>query len=150
MLAFLSFGSRFAVAQTPETRRLLAELRAAPLIVSSARGTVALRAHPNRDFMPGPGNSSKLRIFFSLIPDSASRLSNDLIPERIYVVLGTQVWSGAVAIGVIRRTSREISGVVWDGPFWPVGDSVEVVLRYRTRNGKGLVRAARTSIGESS
>jgi hypothetical protein len=130
---------------------LISQLRAAPLEFVQDSTNITLSADANRDFMPSiEPNDRSLRVFFSAVAAGSGELPADLIPEQVWVIRDTTVWNISVPAATIHRTRGKLAAMVWGGPQWAPGDSVDVVVRYRTKSGIRLVRSARRAISQSS
>lgn len=111
----------------------LATLEGAPTSVMVDGQTLLLAARLWRDFMPlSPPDGRPLRAVLTVTTLAGQPLPEGLSLDRVWVINGAEVWSGAVASR--QDDGRNPSTASWiaeDGPKWGPGIAVDVVVRLR-------------------
>jgi hypothetical protein len=120
--------------QTGPSEPELTELREAPTSVILAGQPFALPVSLYRDFAPSSPADGRPLAAVVRLPDHLAAVR----VERVWVLLGEQVWSADV-----EQVAGTQDWVARDGPKWGPGVAVDVVARLREPGGEGvLVRAA--------
>jgi hypothetical protein len=110
------------------------ELRGAPTSVILAGQPFELPVSLYRDFAPSSPPDGRELAAVVRLPDHLAAVS----VERVWVLLGEQVWSAGV-----DHVPGSQDWVARGGPKWGPGVAVDVVARLREAGGEGvLVRAA--------
>lgn len=122
----------------------LDDLRAAPTAITfnEQGATVVLAAAVSRDFTPGGTDPSYRGLIARLALDArGAPLPPGARIESAWVLWGDSVWTPGL------RTFGD--GTYWagDGPEWPIGSTVDLVVRYRdARRPSRLLRAGESSV----
>ena len=147
----LAAGKKLPWSTTPsgEDKPLTVEsLRAAPQTVSVSGTTLRLWAYLWRDFMPTVGRRGAkkgLLVNIKVAPVDAKAIPEGLVAETLWLIKGTEVWTSAVKEA--RSRGPVLDATIRNGPPWPTGIKVDVVVRIRAKDGKTyLLRAANQMI----
>jgi hypothetical protein len=136
MRAALAFMVVYAVCgcRTGPSEPELTGLRATPTSVILAGQRFELPVSLYRDFMPASPPDGRPLAAVVRLPDQLAAVR----VERIWVLLGDEVWSAEV-----EQVPGTRDWVARGGPKWGPGVLVDVVARLREDDGEGvLVRAA--------
>ena len=133
----------------------IAQLRAAPVTVTVGGVTMTLRTHLWRDFMPGvtrPGRRRPKRGLLAsikVVATDAKAIPPGLVADTVWLIKGDEVWTSPLK--EVRRRGPGLDVMVRNGPAWPTGIKVDVVVRLRDKGGKSyLLRAAQQPIKRTS
>ena len=122
----------------------IAELTAAPTSVVVAGKTLTLASQLWRDFQPiSPPDGKPLIGALQVRTSDGSAVSDSVQADAVWVVMGTQVWSGHPREERPRRETAPVYELVArDGPKWGPDVNVDVVIRLRdAANRDVLLRA---------
>jgi hypothetical protein len=124
------------------------ELRAAPLSVTLAGKVLVLEAYAWRNFEPvipegGPPLDAALRITTA----DASPVPTTIRADAAWLLFGDEVWATEVAEQHNRFPGAAYFEVVArNGPHWPTGASVDVVVRVSEVGGRRYLLRAPGSV----
>lgn len=119
-------------------------LAAAPTSVVLAGKTLILATSLWRDFQPiAPPDGKPLVALLEVKTDDRSAVPATIRADIVWVIYGTQVWSGVPQEERPRLETVPVYEVVArDGPKWGPGVAVDVVVRLRDMNGRALLLRA--------
>jgi len=100
-----------------------------------------LEAYLWRDYMPRVGMPQSHPLFALAWVTAVDRapVGNGLVLDGIWLVHGDDTWHGRFADeprGQDPARAHQLEGIARDGPEWPVGDKVTVVVRFHDPDGR--------------
>lgn len=130
-------GACHATSGTPS----LAELRAVPMEAVVDGRTLYVESYLWRDYMPiTPPEGKPLTALFRVRAREGGAAPAVTV-DSAWVVYGSSVWATAPRMEHAPATSGELELIARNGPLWPAGSTVDVVLRVRGSRGITLLRA---------
>ena len=140
--AALCIATLAACAEGP-TGPSTAEITNAPVEIRVAGVGLTLEAYLFRDYAPvSPADGKPLIASVRLKATDGKDLPADLRAETFYVIYGEQVWTPDLVQEWPSTSPGDMELVARNGPKWPTGSTVDVVLRLRHGNTALLLKAA--------
>ena len=116
-----------------------AQLRAVPLSLGVSGKTLTGETYVWRNLMPRvtlagePAPKTGVIVSFTARASDNTPIPGGLRAEKITVTNGDEVWASAEV--EIRSDETTFGGVVRNGPEWPVGSALDVVIDFRDSTG---------------
>src|SRR5688572_9644830 len=111
--------------------------RLVPRSVTLAGKRVVLEAYVYRDFAPSFGpDRSGLIAGLRIATSDGSPIPSNIHADAAWIIAGDEVWATPVAEQFPRTPGSAFFEVVArDGPKWPIGTSIAVIVRVRETGG---------------
>ncbi len=143
------------ISDAPDSTALLARLRIAPSVLEIGDARVVLDAYLWRDFMPVIGGDSKsgkpMMAVIKLAAAPGSTLPSGVDAQLVWLVRGTEIWAGSFMKEERTADPRAVEKVFRNGPLWPPGEAVDVIVEVLdAAGGKHLLRASGVKIHQTS
>jgi hypothetical protein len=124
------------------------ELRSAPLSVTLAGKELVLEAYLWRNFAPSvPLEGPPLQAALRITTADGTPVPDNIRADAAWVVYGDDVWATPVAEELSRFPgSAYFEVMARNGPHWPPGASVDVVVRVREVGGRDHLLRAPTQL----
>ena len=134
-------GVMAACADDP-TAPSTSEITNAPVEIRVAGVDLTIEAYLFRDYAPvSPADGKPLIAGVRLKAADGQELPADLRAETFHVVYGEEIWTPRLVQEWPSTSPGELELVARDGPKWPTGSTVDVVLRLRYGNTTLLLKA---------
>lgn len=117
----------------------VAQLRAVPLSLGVPGATLVGSTNVWRNMMPTvilagePAPKTGVIVSFTARASDDKPIPGGLRAEKITVTNGDEVWASAEI--EIRSDENSFGGIVRNGPEWPIGSALDVVIDFRDSTG---------------